>query len=130
MTTEEHDFAIRVYFHNGDKILKETELQDTIGKKMPKLVKPQNEALTHTSAEFLKAYAAEGFPEICGLDRSIYHIESSLPCGPHPSENLSAATAALHTEPSEKTKIDTLRFCGMGKLRGTPQKISRYPQSQ
>ena len=55
MTTEEHDVAIRVEFHNGDTMLKETELQDTIGNKMPKLVKPQNEALTHTSADFLKA---------------------------------------------------------------------------
>ena len=42
MTTEEQDAAVRVAFYNEDTIPKETEHQDTIGKKIPNLLKPWN----------------------------------------------------------------------------------------
>ena len=45
---------------------KETELQNTIGKKMPNLIKPLVEALVHPAAYLLEAYTTEGCPENCG----------------------------------------------------------------
>ena len=61
ITTEEQDAVIRVAFHKEYTLLKETELQYTIGKKMPNLVKPRNEALVHPASDLLKAYTTEGF---------------------------------------------------------------------
>ena len=103
-TTEEQNSAIRVAFHNEDTMPKETEIQDAIGKKMPNLIKPRNEPLVRPTADLLKAYATEGFPENFDLEWSTDHIEATLRRGPHPSENSFAATAALHAETAEKIK--------------------------
>ena len=82
MTTEEQDAAIRVAFYNEDTFPKETEHQDTIGKKIPNLLKPWNESIVHPPAYLIEAYATEGFLENFGPDWTIYHIEAALYCGP------------------------------------------------
>ena len=90
---------------------KETEPQDSIGHKMPNLVKPRNEV----------SYTIYGCPENYVPDWTTCHIEAALLHGPYPLENLSANMAALHAKSAEKIKMDVMRWCGMGTLRGTPQ---------
>ena len=74
MKTEEQDANIRVAFYNEDTITKWTELQESIGKKIPNLVKPQNESLIHPAAGIIESYATEGWPGNCGPYWKKYHI--------------------------------------------------------
>ena len=53
MKTEEQDASISMAFYNENKIPKETDLQDAIGKKMSNLGKFRNEALVHPSADLI-----------------------------------------------------------------------------
>ena len=71
MTMEEQDVTIKVALYNEDTMLKETELQESIGKKIPNLVKPQNGYLLHPEADLLDTYATEDSPTNCGSDWSI-----------------------------------------------------------
>ena len=68
MTTEEQYAAIRVALYNEETMPKETEPQDAIGKKIPKLVEPWNESLLHPAAGLLEAYARDDCPDNCGPD--------------------------------------------------------------
>ena len=66
MTAEEQEATIRLDLYNEDTMTNETGIQDTIGQKMPNLVKPWNEHLVHPAADLLEAYDTEGFQTNCG----------------------------------------------------------------
>ena len=95
---------------------------------MSNLVKTRNESLIHPSVDFLKAYATEGLPSNYSLDWSTDHIEASLCCGPHPSENPPAAMKALHVKTSEKIKNIYAKVLRYGNIKGnTPEKLKISP---
>ena len=109
---------------------KETELQNTIGKKMPNLIKPLVEALVHPAAYLLEAYATEGCPKNYGPDWTTDHIAAALRRGPHPSENSSAAMATLHSETAENIKNGYAKVVRYGDIKGnTPVKLKIPPST-
>ena len=102
MTAEEQEATIRLDFYNEDTMTNETGIQDTIGQKMPNLVKPWNEHLVHPAADLLEAYDTEGFQTNCGPYWTTDHIIAIIRCVPYPLENSYSTIAALHTETAEK----------------------------
>ena len=102
-------------------MLKETELQDAIGKKMPNLVKPRNEALVHPEEDLIEAYTTEFSRK---FEAQIGQQTTQKP--PYIADHTPRKTHPPPWRPympklQKRSKMDTLRECGLGILMVTPK---------
>ena len=108
-------------------MLEETELKQAIGK-IQSLVLPCSQVLDHTAAALVTSYATNGCPTVCGPAWSQDHIKAAIRKGFHSSTLDPDALHALHTETTEKIKMDMPRLILLETFTTMSLRNSRSPQ--
>ncbi len=127
LTPEAHDAAIRQAFVNDDTVPTDPLLVDAQGK-IPSLVIPRKEALSHAAIDLIRHYSEKGCPVDCGDDWSTDLIEAAILRGAHPSADSPEALAALHEETRGKVKNKYSKVVRYGDIKkNLPKKLKISP---